>query len=99
MMDADNELFDSACDLLAAAESVRRASAGDGIAPAVPATLGCLESSLAALAEACTALGQAHGIAGNPFASLASAVRAAEVACREARSRSAEPARSPASRR
>jgi hypothetical protein len=90
-MDPDNELYDAACDLLAAAERVRQASGGTGIAPAVPATLGCVESALAALAEACTALAlQAHDGAYEPFESLVLAVRAAETACGELRPRSGD---------
>jgi hypothetical protein len=55
-MDPDNGLFDAACDLLWAAQRVDRAVRRDGVEAAIPATLGCLHSTLAALTSACAAL-------------------------------------------
>src|SRR4051794_5019536 len=50
--DSTNELYDRACDLLLAAEGIRSAAVEPGSAPAIAATLGCVEVSLEALAHA-----------------------------------------------
>ena len=44
--DADNELFDQGCDLVAAATAIRSAAGVPEAARAVPAVLGCIESAL-----------------------------------------------------
>jgi hypothetical protein len=44
--DPANELYDRACDLLAAATELRRAAARDNNEAAVAATLNCLEAAL-----------------------------------------------------
>ena len=54
--DSTNELYDRACDLLSAAEGIRRAAAEPGSAPGIAATLGCVEASLEALAHATAAM-------------------------------------------
>ncbi|UGS36566.1 hypothetical protein DSM104329_02973 [Capillimicrobium parvum] len=58
MRDPAHVLFDHACDLLAAAQGLRAAAPVDGIAPALAATLGCLEATLDALAAAVADLGE-----------------------------------------
>src|SRR4051794_4419466 len=54
--DAANELYDRACDLLLAAEGIRTAAGEAGSAPAIAATLGCIEASLEALEQATAAM-------------------------------------------
>jgi hypothetical protein len=54
--DPANELFDRACDLLAAAEAMRPAAGQRGSAPAIAATLGCVETALEALVDAAAAM-------------------------------------------
>ena len=44
--DADNELYDHGCDLVATASAIRRAAGAPEAARAVPAVLGCMESAL-----------------------------------------------------
>lgn len=66
--DPANELYDRACDVLAAAESLVPAARAAGTAPAAAAALGCLQASLHTLADATEDLGEdpagrlAHGI-------------------------------------
>lgn len=55
-MHPDDGLYDAACDLVAAAQRVDRAVRREGVEPAIPATLGCLHSTLIALTSACAAL-------------------------------------------
>jgi hypothetical protein len=54
--DPANELYDRACDLLAAAEALSPAAARPGAAPAIAATLGCVEAALDALVTAAAAM-------------------------------------------
>ena len=56
--DADNELYDSGCDLVEAATAIRRAAAHPEAARAVPALLGCLEVAMHELAVASATLEQ-----------------------------------------
>ena len=56
--DPAHVLFDHACDLLAAAQGLRAAAPAEGVAPALAATLGCLEATLDALAAAVADLGE-----------------------------------------
>jgi hypothetical protein len=56
--DADNELYDQGCDLVAAAAAIRRAAGEPEAARAVPAVLGCIESALQELRCASLALEQ-----------------------------------------
>ncbi|MGH2970508.1 MAG: hypothetical protein ACRDK0_15805 [Solirubrobacteraceae bacterium] len=56
--DADNELYDQGCDLVAAASAIRRAAGAPEAARAVPAVLGCMESALQELMWASVALEQ-----------------------------------------
>lgn len=53
---ADNELYDRGCDLVAAAAAIRRAAGAPEAARAVPAVLGCIESALCELMWAAAAL-------------------------------------------
>jgi hypothetical protein len=52
LRDPANRLYDEACSLLAAAEGLRHAAEGPDAAPALVATLGCVEASLDAIANA-----------------------------------------------
>jgi hypothetical protein len=55
---ADNELYDSGCDLVEAATAIRYAAAHPEAARAVPALLGCFEVAMHELAVASTTLEQ-----------------------------------------
>ena len=44
--DADNELYDRSCDLVEAAAAIHRVADSPKAAPAIPASLGCLEAAL-----------------------------------------------------
>lgn len=81
-MDPDNELYDAACDLLAAAQRLNRASRGPDLERALPATFGCLAATLGALCAASSAL-QAHAGA-TPQAELDELVAALRQADRAA---------------
>jgi hypothetical protein len=50
--DPANELYDQACSLLAAAQGLRAAASSRHTAPALAASLGCIEASLQQLREA-----------------------------------------------
>jgi hypothetical protein len=85
-MDPDNELYDAACDVLAAAQRLSRAAAAERVEPAVPATLDCIAASLGALMVGCAALGREAG----PWQrracnELIHALRGAQRACEAAR--------------
>jgi hypothetical protein len=54
--DAENELFDFACDLVEAAAGIARTAADPHAARAVPAVLGCIEEALEELSSAAAAL-------------------------------------------
>jgi hypothetical protein len=85
-MDPDNELYDAACELVAAAQRVQEAFVRQGVAPALPASLGCIESSLTSLAAACEV--PRRDSADRPcetFHALAMALDHAAKACRRAR--------------
>jgi hypothetical protein len=58
-MHAENELFDAACDVLEATRRLVAAARDEDCERAMPATLGCLSSALASLADA-TAYMRAH---------------------------------------
>jgi hypothetical protein len=90
-MDPDNGLFDAACDLLRAAQRVDEAVRRDGVEAAIPATLGCLHSTLAALTSACAAL-SSNDPPGRkePLEDLVFVLRRAAAACDAARARTAE---------
>lgn len=55
--DPANELYDRACDLLDAAQGLRAAADREEASEAIPATLGCLEASLAGLVGAVAGMG------------------------------------------
>jgi hypothetical protein len=54
--DPANELYDEACALVAAAQGLRAAADPRRSSPAIAATLGCVEASLEALADAVTVM-------------------------------------------
>jgi hypothetical protein len=54
--DPSHELYDQACELLLAAQSLRSAAGTRGSAPAIAATVGCLDATLEALADAVAAM-------------------------------------------
>ena len=56
---AENELYDRACDVLLAAQDLRRAASHDGTSVAIAASLGCVEETLSELGEAMGELGAA----------------------------------------
>jgi hypothetical protein len=58
--DADNELYDRACDLVEAAAGIRRCAADQAASPAIPAVLGCIEAALHELTGACEVLQQTN---------------------------------------
>jgi hypothetical protein len=58
MREADNELYDHGCDLVAATAAIRRAAGFPDAVRAVPAVLGCIESALQELLWAAAALEQ-----------------------------------------
>ena len=80
-------LYDAACELLQAAQRVDHASHVDGLDGVVPGTIGCVESSLSALARAIEALQiSVNGARRDRFEDLVRALQRAEAACRPARS-------------
>jgi hypothetical protein len=90
-MDPDNGLYDAACDLGAAARRVDRAVRRDDVEAAIPATLGCLHSTLVALTSACAALSSNDPPGRNEaLEDLVFVLRRAAVACDAARARTAE---------
>src|SRR5690242_12088389 len=52
----DNELYDRACDLVEAAEAIRRLAREPDAVQAVPAVLGCMEDAIGNLNLACAGL-------------------------------------------
>jgi len=56
--EADNDLYDRACDLVEAAAAIRRMAAHPEAVQAVPAVLGCVQDALGDLSVACVALEQ-----------------------------------------
>jgi hypothetical protein len=54
--EADNELYDRGCDLVAAAAAIREAAGHPEAARAIPAVLGCIEAALQELLWATGAL-------------------------------------------
>jgi hypothetical protein len=92
-MEPDNALYDAACDLLLAARRVDRAAQCDGVGPAIPATLGCLQVTLAALTSACAVLATNDPPGRNePLEDLVFLLRRAAVTCDAARASSGEQA-------
>jgi hypothetical protein len=89
-MDPDSGLYDAACDLVAAAQRVDRAVRRDGVEPEIPATLGCLHSTLVGLTSACAALSSNDPPGRNEaLEDLVFVLRRAAVACDAARARTA----------
>jgi hypothetical protein len=89
-MDPDNELYDAACEVLAAAQRLSRAAAAERVEPAVPATLGCIAASLGALTVGCAAVGRDAGPSQRrAFDELVHALRRAQSACEAARASAA----------
>ena len=86
LMDPDNELYDAACELLVAAQRLCRAAAAERVEPAVPATLGCIATSLGALTVGCATLGRDAGpLQHRAFDELVHALRRAQSACEATR--------------
>lgn len=54
--DPANELYDRACELLLAAQGIRSAAGVRGSTPAFAAAVGCIDASLAALADGASAM-------------------------------------------
>jgi BMFP domain-containing protein YqiC len=97
--DAVNNLYDSACDLLFAVQQIRVAAARPGAAPAIAATIGCIDAGLEELVQAIRAMsrtavrevlggsGLAVDVIEREFDALADALTAAHSACDEMRER------------
>ena len=99
--DPAHELYDQACELLFAAQALRHAAEARGSAPALAATVGCLDASLEALADAVSAMraeaarhvsraaSPASGAdpAGREFSELAAALGEAHLAAGQMRER------------
>src|SRR4051794_14986558 len=92
--DAVNALYDGGCELLFAAQRLQSAASRPGAAPAIAATVGCIDASLAATLEAVrsmkrSALNELRGANDGPaielidreFRELTDALRAAQRAC------------------
>jgi hypothetical protein len=87
----ENELYDAACELLAAAQRFRRAAAAGRVEPVIPAALGCVAASLDSLTAGCALLDRTtNGVPSEPFDDLVRTLRRAERACDTARSTSAD---------
>jgi hypothetical protein len=78
--DPAHELYDQACELLFAAQALRAAAGTRGSAPAIAATVGCLDASLDALADAVRAM---RGEAAREVSRAGASVPGAEDAGRE----------------
>jgi hypothetical protein len=98
--DAVNALYDGGCELLFAAQQLQTAASQPGTAPAIAATVGCIDASLEALLEAVrsmkrSALNELRSTSNGPsvetvereFHALADALRAAHEACDQMRER------------
>ena len=94
------QLYDSACELLFAAQQLRAAAGMRDSVPATAATIGCIDATLDTLAEAVKAMRQAAvaeletddaavAAIGSEFSSLVEALRLAQEACDRARERTA----------
>jgi hypothetical protein len=93
-MEPDNALYDAACDLLWAARRMDRAVQRDGVEPAIPAMLGCLHATLAALTSACATLSSNDAPGRNePLEDLVFALRRAAAASDAARAAAGTPCR------
>src|SRR6478672_9351409 len=97
------QLYDSASELLFAAQQLRAAAADRGSVPATAATVGCIHATFDALAQAvdamrCAAVKELNALSVNDgpsvaiereFASLADAIRVAQETCDRTRERTA----------
>jgi hypothetical protein len=98
------DLYDSACELLYAAQQVRATASQRGATPALAATLGCVDAALDALAEAIASMGRTAAaelsatsdshtvpavVVEREFAGLADALRLAQAFCDQTRERTA----------
>lgn len=98
---AVTDLYDNACELLFAAQQVRQAAGDRAATPALVATIGCLDATLAALREAIDSLRRsaiaelgrdqpiAVAVVEREFAALRDALAAAESVCDQTRERTA----------
>jgi hypothetical protein len=103
--EAVTNLYDGACDLLYAAQQIREAASDRDATPAFAATIGCVDASLGALAQAVSAMSRAAVAeltfarqdgpdaaavdVEREFAALAEAIRVAQAACDQTRERTA----------
>ena len=98
--DAANALYDGGCELLFAAQQLHSAAGQPGAAPAIAATVGCIDASLEATLEAVRSMkrsalnelrdasdGPAVQVIEREFHELAEALRAAHRACDRMRER------------
>jgi hypothetical protein len=99
------QLYDSACELLFAAQQLRAAAGERDSAPAMAATIGCIDATLEALSESMAAMrrtavaeltaagddGQsvAAVVVERELAVVADAIKVAQAACDQARERTA----------
>jgi hypothetical protein len=96
------DLYDSACELLYAAQQVRATASQRGATPALAATTGCVDAALNALAEAISTMrrtaaaelsatsdGNTALVVEREFAALADALRLAQAVCDQTRARTA----------
>jgi hypothetical protein len=81
---AENELYDSACDLLLAAQELRGAASRDGASVSTAPSLGCVEETLSVLAEAMRELDDSAR-PGQALDELRGALISSSSACRAAR--------------
>lgn len=98
------DLYDSACELLYAAQQVRATASQRSATPAFAATIGCIDAALDALAEAISTMRRSATaelslkgdsvtvpalVVEREFAALAEAVRLAQAVCDQTRERTA----------
>jgi hypothetical protein len=95
-----NALYDGGCELLFAAQQLQTAASRPGTAPAIAATVGCIDASLEALLQAISSMKRsaASELRGSTddrsvdmiereFHALADALRTAQGACDQLRER------------
>ena len=98
--DAVNALYDAGCEVLFAAQQLQTAASRSGSAPAIAATVGCLDASLEAVLEAIRSMkrsalselgradaGRSAEMIEREFDALVDALRAAHRACDQMRER------------
>jgi hypothetical protein len=104
--DPSTQLYDGACDVLAAAKTMYAAARRHDFDQAIPATLGCLDKSLALLARSSSALAEevrrTHTLSDRPATAfmqaldeLTRSLESARDACETARGKAALAAGAP----